>query len=64
MQYVGLVQINGTVEQHSVTALQGYLPYDATGAALIAQMQAALPAIAAAPLNQITVGDRGLVIFP
>lgn len=63
-RYEALVQIGETVERRSVSALKGYLPYDETGAALIAQLQATPPILTPAPLNQISVGDRSLVIFP
>ena len=64
MRYEALVQIGGTVERRAVSTLSGYLPYDASGAEVIGQIQAAPPIISPAPLNQITVGARSLVIFP
>ena len=64
MQYVALVQAEGGVEQRNVSTLKGYLPYDDAGAVIISQMQAAPPNITPAPLNQMTVGDHDLVIFP
>ena len=62
MQYVALVQAEGGIEQRAVTTLKGYLPYDATGAAIISQMQAGPPDITPAPMNQMTLGNRSLVI--
>jgi hypothetical protein len=64
MRYEALVQINGVVERRSVSSLEGYLPYDANGASLIAQMQAAAPKMTPAPLNQMIVGARSLLILP
>ncbi len=64
MRYEALVKVNGTVERRSVATLEGYLPYDATGAAIITQLQAGPPIMTPAPLSQIKAGDRGLTIFP
>ena len=64
MRYEAFVQIDGTVERRTVSTINGDLPYDATGAELIAQMQAIPPKITPVPLNQISVGDRSLLIFP
>ena len=64
MQYVALVRAEGGVEQRNISTLKGYLPYDASGVAIISEMQAAPPNISPAPINQITVGDRSMVIFP
>ncbi len=64
MQYEALVLVDGLVERRSVAPVSGYLPYDATGAEIIAQMQAAPPVTTPVPLNQIKVGERGLTIFP
>lgn len=64
MRYEALVRVNGALERRSVSPLSGYLPYDAAGAEIIAQMQAAPPELAPVPLNQIKVGARGLTIFP
>ena len=64
MRYVALIQAEGLIEQRSVSSLKGYLPYDAAGVEIIAQMQAAAPNITPAPINQLMVGERSLVIFP
>ncbi len=64
ISYEAFVQIDGIVERRSVSALKGFLPYDDSGADIIAQMQAAPPVISAAPINQMTVGDRSFTIFP
>ena len=64
MRYEAFVRINGTVERRSVSSLEGYLPYDATGAAIIMQMQAAPPQMSPTLLNQMRVGDRSLLILP
>ena len=64
MRYEAFVRINGTVERRSVSSLEGYLPYDPTGAAIIMQMQAAPPQMSPAPLNQMSVGDQKLLILP
>ena len=62
--YEAFVQINGVVERRTVSAIKGFLPYDDAVADIIAQMQAAPPMISAAPINQMTVGERSLTIFP
>ena len=64
MRYEAFVQIDGTVERRTVSTLNGYLPYDETGAEMIAQLQASPPKITSVPLNQISVGGRSLLIFP
>lgn len=64
MRYEAFIRINGTVERRSVSSIEGYLPYDATGTAIIMQMQAAPPQMSPAPLNQMIVGDRSLLILP
>ena len=64
MRYEALVQVGKAVERRSVSALQGYLPYDASGAKVIADMQAAAPVLLPVPLSQITVGGQGLMIYP
>ena len=63
MTYLAFVQIDGKTEQRSISTMAGYLPYDATGATLIAQMQSAPPQMSPAPFNQMTVGDRTLFIL-
>lgn len=57
MRYEALVRNNGIVERRSVSTLAGDLPYDAAGAGMIAQMQAAPPIVTPAQLNQIAVGS-------
>ena len=64
MRYEAFVQIDETVERRTVSTLNGYLPYDETGAEMIAQLQASPPKITSVPLNQISVGGRSLLIFP
>ena len=64
MRYEALVQVNGVVERRSMSALQSYLPYDASGAKLIADMQAAPPVLSPVPLRQITAGGQGIIIYP
>jgi Domain of unknown function (DUF4153) len=64
MRYEALVQVAGMIERRSVSALEGYLPYDAAGIEIIAQMQAKPPSMSPVPLNQMTVGKQGLMIFP
>jgi Domain of unknown function (DUF4153) len=64
MRYEALVMVNGTVERSSVSPIEGYLPYDASGVAIITQLQARPPVMAPVPLNQVKAGDRGLTIFP
>jgi hypothetical protein len=64
MQYEALVQTNGIIERRSVSTLEGYLPYDASGAAIITELQTVPPIVTPVPLNQIKAGDRGLTIFP
>ena len=64
MRYEALVQVGTLVERRSLSTLQGYLPYDAGGAQIIAQMQAAPPVLSPVPLSQITVGSQGVMIFP
>jgi hypothetical protein len=64
ISYEAFVQIEGAVERRSVSSIKGFLPYDEGGAELIAQMQAAPPKISPAPINQITLGDRNLIISP
>lgn len=64
MRYEALVQVGPLVERRSLSTLQGYLPYDAGGTQIIAQMQAAPPVLSAVPLRQITVGGQGITIFP
>lgn len=64
MRYEALVQVGGSVERRSLATLQGYLPYDAGGAQIIAQLQAAPPVLSPVPLSQITVGGQGIIIFP
>ena len=64
MRYEALVQIGTLVERRSMSTLQGYLPYDAGGAQIIAQMQAAPPVLTPVPLSQITIGGQGIMIYP
>lgn len=64
MQYQAFVQINGVVEIRSASTIAGYLPYDPTADAIIAQMQSAPPVVTAVPLNQIIAGGHSLVILP
>ena len=64
MRYEALATMKGIVERRSVSALEGYLPFDANGATIITQMQAGPPNITPAPLNQLIVGDRSLLILP
>jgi Domain of unknown function (DUF4153) len=64
MRYEALAQIDGVVERRSVSSVKGYLPYDAAGATIIAEMQSAPPVISPAPINQMTLGGRDLIIFP
>ena len=63
MQYVALVQAEGGIEQRAVTTLKGFLPYDATGSEIISQMQAGPPKLTPAPLNQMNLGSRSVVII-
>lgn len=63
MQYVALVQGDGGIEQRAVTTLKGFLPYDATGSEIISQMQAGPPKLTPAPLNQMNLGSRSVVII-
>ena len=64
MRYEALATMKGIVERRSVSSLEGYLPYDSAGAAIITQMQAGPPNMTPAPLNQMIVGDRSLLILP
>ncbi len=64
MRYEALVRVAGMIERRSVSVLEGYLPYDAAGTEIIAQMQAKPPSMSPVPLNQMTVGKQGLMIFP
>lgn len=64
MRYEALVQFGTSVERRSMSTLQGYLPYAAGGAKVIADMQAAPPVLTPVPLSQITVGGQGIMIFP
>ena len=64
MRYEALVQAGGAVERRSLSTLQGYLPYDAGGAKVIADMQAAPPVLSRVPLSQITAGGQGIMIYP
>lgn len=64
MRYEALVQVGEVVERRSMSTLQGYLPYDVGGAQIIAQMQASPPVLSPVPLNQITVGGLGIIIYP
>lgn len=64
MRYEALVQVGTLVERRSLSTLQGYLPYDAGGALIIAQMQAAPPVLSPVPLSQLTLGSQGIIIFP
>jgi hypothetical protein len=64
MRYEALATINGVVERRSVSSLEGSLPYDETGAGMIAKMQASSPKMTSVPLNQMIVGDRSLLILP
>lgn len=64
MRYEALVHVGTAVERRSMSALQGYLPYDAGGAKMIADMQAAPPVLSPVPLSQITVGGQGVMIYP
>ena len=64
MRYEALVQVGTLVERRSLSTLQGYLPYDAGGAQIIAQMQAAPPVLSPVPLSQLTLGSQGIMIFP
>ena len=64
MRYEALVQVGTLIERRSLTAVQGYLPYDVAGAKMIADMQAAPPVLIPVPLNQITVGGQGIMIYP
>lgn len=64
IRYEALVRVNSSVERRTVSTLTGYLPYDAAGAQIITEMQAAPPVLAPIPLNQVMVGTRGLTIFP
>ena len=41
-----------------------YLPYDAGGAKVIADMQAVPPVLSPVPLSQITAGGQGIMIYP
>jgi hypothetical protein len=64
MQYEALVQVDGMVERRSVSTIEGYLPYDASGAAIITELQTGPPIVTPVPMNQVRAGNRGLTIFP
>lgn len=64
MRYEALVMVADVVERRSMSSLQGYLPYDAGGVKVIADMQAAPPLLAPVPLRQITAGGQGIMIYP
>ena len=64
MRYEALVQVGTLVERRSMATVQGYLPYDAAGSNVIAEMQASPPVLSPVPLSQITVGGLGIMIYP
>lgn len=64
MRYEALVQVGAMVERRSLSTLQSYLPFDAGGAQVIADMQAAPPVLSPLPLSQIKVGKHAVFITP
>lgn len=63
-RYDGLGVAGGLLQRQTVTGIQGYPPYGEAGIALIRAMQTAVPAVTPAPLNQLAVGDLGLILMP
>ncbi len=60
----GLLPDKGALQRRQVLAVGGIMPDLAQGSALIAALQKAPPAMSAAPVNRISVGDLGLMVAP
>lgn len=63
MSYTGLALTDVGLQQHSVQARTGLLPDQAEGSDLLIALQSTPPAIKPAPLNQVMVGDTGLLLL-
>jgi len=56
----GLVTVDGQVQRRSVSALSGLMPTEG----VIGDVQKVMPALTAAPVNQIIIGGESLIIAP
>lgn len=62
--FEGLMLDQGALQIRQVWGTNGELPDYQGGVALISDLQKAPPAVSPAPLNQISVGDVGLIVSP
>ncbi len=65
MTMEGFAVVDGVLQRHGITSFTGALPEFEAGAGLIHALQLAAPAVAGAPVNQISAGgSAGLAIAP
>jgi len=64
MSYSGLTLDAGNLVQHGISSSNGFLPEQAEGAALLAALQRAAPAVQAAPFNLLRAGQTDMLMLP
>lgn len=64
VSFAGLLLEQGVLLRRPVLAVGGMLPDFAQGSAVIAALQKTPPAMSAAPVNRLTIGDVGLMVAP
>ena len=64
VSFAGLVLVVGLLQRRPVLAVGGILPDLVQGSAVIAALQKTPPAMSAAPVNRLNIGDVGLMVAP